>query len=144
MKINISHKRVRTKNERRAVIFGYLWFFGSFVIVFLVPALAFALCNLFGVAGIAEVRIVYVSAGVAMICVGIYNIVGAALEFKHILVASQLFPKSRYRFDPDPRIAWTKKDKSEYIAWGATVVALGVAVILIFALEALGVLDIQI
>lgn len=68
-----------------------------------------------------------------MICVGVYNIIGTAFEFKHILVSLQLTIHSPFR-NINPRRSFTKSEKKEYIAVGVIFAILGVAIVSIFTL----------
>ena len=79
-----------SKKERRAITFGYLWRWGSIVIMLLIPAIVFGICNLVNTEPKIQGFVTFLSAGITMFCVGVYDIIGTVLEFKHVLVSLQL------------------------------------------------------
>ena len=128
-----------SKKERRAITFGYLWRWGSIVIILLIPSIAFGICNLVNTEPEIQGFVTFLSAGIAMFCVGTYDIIGTVLEFKHILVSSQLATKIPFQ-NINPRRGWTKSEKREYIGVGIIFIILGLAFITIFTLVQFGVL----
>ena len=128
-----------SKKERRVITMGYLWHWGSIVIILLIPAIAFGICNLVNTEPKIQGFVTFLSAGIAMFCVGTYYIIGTVLEFKHILVSSQLATKIPFQ-NINPRRGWTKSEKREYIGVGIIFIILGLAFITIFTLVQFGVL----
>ena len=128
-----------SKKERRVITMGYLWRWGSIVIILLIPAIAFGICNLVNTEPEIQGFVTFLSAGIAMFCVGTYDIIGTVLEFKHILVSSQLATKIPFQ-NINPRRGWTKSEKREYIGAGIIYIILGLAFITIFTLVQFGVL----
>ena len=128
-----------SKKERRVITMGYLWRWGSIVIILLIPAIAFGICNLVNTEPEIQGFVTFLSAGIAMFCVGTYDIIGTVLEFKHILVSSQLATKIPFQ-NINPRRGWTKSEKREYIGVGIIFIILGLAFITIFTLVQFGVL----
>ena len=128
-----------SKKERRVITMGYLWSWGSIVIILLIPAIAFGICNLVNTEPEIQGFVTFLSAGIAMFCVGTYDIIGTVLEFKHILVSSQLATKIPFQ-NINPRRGWTKSEKREYIGVGIIFIILGLAFITIFTLVQFGVL----
>ena len=80
-----------SKKERRVITMGYLWRWGSIVIILLIPAIAFGICNLVNTEPEIQGFVTFLSAGIAMFCVGTYDIIGTVLEFKHILVYLEVY-----------------------------------------------------
>ena len=128
-----------SKKERRVITMGYLWRWGSIVIILLIPAIAFGICNLVNAQPEIQGFVTFLSAGIAMFCVGTYDIIGTVLEFKHILVSSQLASNIPFQ-NINPRRGWTKSEKREYIGVGIIFIILGLAFITIFTLLQFGVL----
>ena len=128
-----------SKEERRVIICGYLWRWGSIVITLLIPVIVLGICNLVNTEPEIRGLVAALSAGIAMFCVGVYNIIGAALEFKHVLVSSQLASHIPFQ-NINPRRDWTKSEKRENIGIGIIFVILGLAVITIFTLAQFGIL----
>ena len=128
-----------SKKERRVITMGYLWSWGSIVIILLIPAIAFGICNLVNTEPEIQGFVTFLSAGIAMFCVGTYDIIGTVLEFKHILVSSQLATKIPFQ-NINPRRGWTKSEKREYIGVGIIFIILGLAFITIFTLAQFGIL----
>lgn len=114
--------------ERRTIILGYLWRWGSIGMMLLVPAITLVICNSLRVS--AEFRSLAgaLAFGISMFCVGTYDIIGTLLEFKHVLVSLQLASHVPH---VNPRRAWTSKDKREYIGVGIIFVVLGLALVAI-------------
>ena len=128
-----------SKKERRTITFGYLWRWGSIVIMLLIPAIVFGICNLLNTEPEIQGFVTFLSAGITMFCVGVYDIIGAVLEFKHVLVSRQLASKNPFT-NINPRRGWTKSEKREYIGGGILSIILGLAIITIFTLVQFGVL----
>ena len=128
-----------SKKERRVITMGYLWRWGSIVIILLIPAIAFGICNLVNTEPEIQEFVTFLSAGIAMFCVGTYDIIGTVLEFKHILVSSQLATKIPFQ-NINPRRGWTNSEKRKYIGVGIIFIILGLAFITIFTLVQFGVL----
>ena len=129
-----------SKKERRAITFGYLWRWGSIVIILLIPAIVFGICNLVNTEPEIQGFVTFLSAGITMFCVGVYDIIGTVLEFKHVLVSLQL-TRSHIPFQNiNPRRDWTKSEKRENIGAGIIYIILGLAIITIFALIQFGIL----
>ena len=128
-----------SKKEQQVIILGYLWRWGSIVIMLLIPAIVFGICNLVNTEPEIQGFVTFLSAGITMFCVGVYDIIGTVLEFKHVLVSLQLtchFPFQNI----NPRRDWTKSEKREYIGVGIIFIILGLAFITIFALIQFGIL----
>ena len=128
-----------SKKERRVITFGYLWRWGSIVIILLIPAIVFGICNLLSIEREIQALVAFLSMGITMFCVGAYDIIGTVLEFKHILVSLQLASHLPFQ-NINPRRGWTKSEKREYIGVGIIFVVLGLAFITIFTLIRLGIL----
>ncbi|MBQ7374551.1 MAG: hypothetical protein IJW61_01070 [Clostridia bacterium] len=128
-----------SKREQRIILLGYLWRWGCILIVLLIPAITIGICQLFDV----TVKIKGFAAllfGISMLLVGVYDIVGTALEFKHILVSLQLMYRRPFP-NVNPRRGWTKSEKKEYITIGIIFAVLGLLMIIVFVLQQLGVLS---
>ena len=128
-----------SKKERRTITFGYLWRWGSIVIVLLIPAIVFGICNLVNTEPKIQRFVTFLSAGITMFCVGVYDIIGTVLEFKHILVSLQLTSHIHFQ-NINPRRGWTKSEKRENIGGGIIFIILGLAFIIIFTLMQFGIL----
>ena len=128
-----------SKKERRAITFGYLWRWGSIVIMLLIPAIVFGICNLVNTEPEIQGFFTFLSAGITMFCVGVYDIIGTVLGFKHVLVSLQLTNHIPFQ-NINPRRDWTKSEKRENIGVGIIFVILGLAVIAIFTLIQFGIL----
>ena len=126
-----------SRNERRVVTLGYLWRWGSIGIILLIPAITFGICNLLNMESETKGFVTFLSAGITMLCVGTYDIIGAVLEFKHILVSLQLASRIQ---NINPRRGWTKSEKRESIGCGIIFLILGLAFITIFTLAQFGIL----
>ena len=135
MKKGISY----SKKERQVITLGYLWSWGSIVIILLIPAIVFVICNLVNTEPKIQGLVTFLSAGIAMFCVGIYDIIGTLLEFKHVLVSLQLAYHIPFQ-NINPRRDWTKSEKREYIGVGIIFAILGLAFIIIFTLIQFGIL----
>jgi hypothetical protein len=75
-----------------------------------------------------------------MLLVGVYEIIGTVLEFKHILVSLQLMRPAPFQ-NISPRRDWTKSKKKESITIGITFAVIGFSIIIMFVLQWLGVLS---
>lgn len=136
MKKGISY----SKKERQVITLGYLWRWGSIVIILLIPAIVFGICNLVNTEPEIQGFVTFLSAGITMFCVGVYDIIGTVLEFKHVLVSLQL-TRSHIPFQNiNPRRGWTKSEKRENIGVGIIFIILGLAFITIFTLAQFGIL----
>lgn len=128
-----------SKRERRIISLGYLWRWGSIAVILIIPVIAFGICSLFNIPEQTKGYILFLSAGITMLCVAVYEIVGTVLGLKHLLVALQLtyhLPAQSL----NPRRDWTKSEKREYIGVGIIFAALGIAIIIIFTLIHLGII----
>ena len=83
--------------------------------------------------------VTFLSAGITIFCVGVYEIIDTVLEFKHVLVSSQLASRIPFR-NINPRRAWRKSEKRENIGIGIIFIILGLAIITIFSLIHFGIL----
>ena len=128
-----------SKKERQVITFGYLWRWGSIVIILLIPAIVFGICNLVNVESKNQGFVTFLSAGITMFCVGTYDIIGTVFEFKHILISLQLARHRPFQ-NINPRRDWTKSEKRDYIGVGIIFVILGLAFITILALMQFGIL----
>ena len=128
-----------SKKERQVITMGYLWRWGSIVIILLIPAIVFGVCNLVNIEPKIQGFVTFLSVGITMFCVGAYCIIGTVLEFKHILVSLQLAYHIPYQ-NINPRRDWTKSEKREYIGIGIIFVILGLAFVTIIILTQFGVL----
>ena len=135
MKKGISY----SKKERRVITFGYLWRWGSIVIILLIPAIVFGICNMVNIEPKIQGFVTFLSAGITMFCVGVYDIIGTVLEFKHLLVSVQLASHIHFQ-NINPRRDWTKSEKRENIGAGIAFIILGLAFITVFTLIQFGVL----
>ncbi len=128
-----------SKKEQQVITLGCLWRWGSIAIIFIIPAIIFGICSLFNIPGATKGYIACLSAGITMLCVAIYEIVGTVLGFKHLLVALQLTYNIPLK-NVNPRKDWTKSEKREYIGVGIIFIILGLAFITIFTLIQFGIL----
>lgn len=128
-----------SKSERLTIKLGYLWRWGSIGIMLLVPAITFGICGLLDIESETQRFITFMSAGVTFFCVGIYDIIGTILGFKHILVSLQLATHIPFQ-SINPRRGWLKSEKKEQICVGIFFVIIGVAIIIIFTLMQFGIL----
>ena len=99
----------------------------------------FGICNLVNTEPEIQGFVTFLSAGITMFCVGVYDIIGTVLEFKHVLVSLQLTSHIPFQ-NINPRRDWTKSEKREYIGVGIIFIILGLAFITIFALIQFGIL----
>lgn len=116
--------------DSRIVTLGYLWHYGSILMIFL-------MIFIFGADGFTFVEML--SLGIAELFVGVYRIIGTRLEYKHILVTMQIaahIPSHKI----DPRKAWTKSDKKQCITIGIVFVVLGLGFITLSVLAQSGIL----
>ena len=127
-----------SRKERQVITLGYLLRWGSIVIILLIPAIVFGICNLVNTEPEIQGFVTFLSAGITMFCVGVYDIIGTVLEFKHVLVSLQLISHAFQNINP--RRYWTKSEKREYIGVGIIFIILGLAVITIFTLMQFGIL----
>ena len=127
-----------SKREQRIITLGYLWRWGSILIVLLIPAIYIGICQLFGVTGRVHGFVGGLLFGISMLLVGVYDIVGTVLEFKHILVSLQLMYHAPFQ-NINPRRNWTKSEKKEYITIGIMFAVIGFSIIIMFVLHWLGV-----
>lgn len=127
------------RKERQAITFGYVWRWGSIAMILLIPAIVFGICNLVNIEPQIQGFVTFLSAGIAMFCVGIYDIIGTVLEFQHILVSLQLARHTPFQ-DINPRRAWTKSEKRAHIGIGIIYVILGFAFITAFTWIQFGIL----
>ena len=128
-----------SRKERQVITLGYLWRWGSIVIILLIPAIVFGICNLVNTKPEIQGLVTFLSAGITMFCVGVYDIIGTVLEFKHVLVSLQLASHIPFQ-NINPRRDWTKSEKREYIGVGIIFIILGLAFITIFTLAQFGIL----
>lgn len=141
MKENASHsKKGRRPISRREITLGYLWYWGSIAMIFLLPVLAFGVGCLLGSEPKDRVLIAFFTMGITTFCVGAYNIIGTALEFKHLIVASQLGPHNPTTTPKRAISGWTKSTKREYITIGIIFAFSGGLMITVLVLFQLGVL----
>lgn len=128
-----------SRKERQVIRLGFLWRWGSIAMILLVPAITFVICNLLNTEPETQGFVAVLSAGITMLCVGTYDIIGTVLEFRHILVSLQLASHIPFQ-NINPRRDWTKSEKREQIGVGIIFVILGSAIITIFTLIQLGIL----
>lgn len=126
-----------SKRERRVITLGYLCRWGVLGIIFLIPTIVFQICKLFNMEPQTQGFITILSVGITILGYGIYNIIGAVFEFKHVLVALQL----ANRRSANPRKNWSKSDKRENIGVGIIFAVLGLAIIILYTLAQFGVLN---
>ena len=107
-----------TQEELDIIRLGYLWGYGRLILGFIFPAIFSVVTQIFNN---IEYYWLYISWGSYILFIGIYDIIGALLEFKHVLVSLQL----AYHQKPDPRSTWTKSEKREYIFVGIFFVVYG-------------------
>ena len=124
-----------TAKDSYTITLGYLWRWGQIVIVFLIPTITYFICKLGAIPSETEGYAVFFAFGASFLCVGIYGIIGTALEFKHIHVALQL----AYRTTPNPQKSWTKAEKRESTAIGIIFTVLGSAIITLILLSVFGI-----
>ena len=129
-----------SKKERRAITFGYLWRWGSSVIILLIPAIVFGICNLVNTEPKIQSFAALLSMSITMLCIGIYDIIGTVLEFKHVLISLQLASRNPFK-DVNPRREWTKSEKREYIGIGIIFVIVGLASLTVFTLAHFGIIN---
>ena len=119
-----------SKRENRIIELGYFWHWGSIVITFLIPAITFWICNLLNTDPKAQGLLTSLSAGIIMVCIGAYEIIGTVLEFKHLLVSLQLATHIPFQ-NINPKRAWTKAEKRDYICIGTIFLIIGLSIITI-------------
>ena len=130
-----------SKKERRIILLGYLWRWGSIGLILLVPAITFKICEAMRVSPQTCYHIIFISAGASFVGVGIYDIVGAVRGFKHVLVSLQVASHFPIR-SINPRRQWRRDEKKEYIGVGVAFLVFGLAIIILFVLAQLGVVEI--
>ena len=115
----MKRKSSSLREERKIIRLGYLWRWGSVGLSLLVLFVTIAFCE----KSILP-RMLCLTLGSTLVCIGIYHIVGTALEFKHLLVACQLAHAIFHVFfifpdvDLNPRRDWTPSEKREFIGIG--------------------------
>lgn len=130
-----------SKKERRIILLGYLWRWGSIGLILLVPIVTFIICEAMCVSPQTSYTLVVISMGSAFVGVGIYDIVGAVRGFKHVLVSLQIAYHLPIR-SINPRRQWRRDEKKEYIGVGVVFLVFGLAIIILFVLAQLGVVEI--
>gem|GEM_PF-2093108 len=136
MKTGISY----SKREKRAITLGYLWRWGSLAVLILLPALVFGICNLLNIEPKTQIYVTFLFAGITMLCVGTYEMIGALLGFKHLLVSLQLASHMPFQ-TVNPKRGWSKSERREVTGSGVIFVLLGSAFIICFTLMHLGILN---
>ncbi len=126
-----------SKKDVRTIRLGYFLRYGSIVIVLLLPIIIGAICGLFGAEPDMQRFVALLSFGISLLGIGTYNVIGAALEFKHVLVSLQL---GGIMPDINPRRGWTGKEKKECIIAGVIFIILGLAAIIVFCLTHFGII----
>ena len=113
----MKRKSSSLREERKIIRLGYLWRWGSVGLSLLVLFVTIAFCE----KSILP-RMLCLTLGITLVCIGIYHIVGTALGFKHLLVACQLMPTTSRSIFRDvylnPRRDWTPSEKREFIRIG--------------------------
>ena len=125
-----------SKIERRTITLGYLWNYGFWLIPFLTWIGAFLICGLIDTTAEVAKRISFLFFGIALIFVGLYDIIGTVLEFKHIHISAQLGDKFR---SPNPRRLWTNEEKKNYIFIGSIWAIIGLICIIACVLDKFGI-----
>ena len=125
-----------SKTERRALALGYLWNYGFWSIPFLTCIIASLICSLIKVSPEIQKRVPFLFLGMALIFVGLYDIIGTVLEFKHIHISAQLGDKLRY---PNPRRLWTNEEKKHYVFIGSIWAIIGLICIIACVLDKFGI-----
>ena len=95
--------------EDRIIRLGYLWRWGSTALMILVPMVVFGICELLNASSNTVTISLFLSWGLTFLGIGVYEIIGTALEFKHVLVSLQLC--SHHALNINPRRGWNKSDK---------------------------------
>ena len=132
------HSR-HNKEDRRAILLAYIYRYSLLLIPFFGILIAFAIVILFP---IKSESILLLPLGVLLIFLGCYNIIGAILKWKHLLVFLQLsYRRHAYlREAINPGRSWTTKEKRDMIGVGISFIFLGLAFILIMILTSLEIL----
>ena len=131
----MKRKSSTLRKERKIIRLGYLWRWGSVGLFLLVFFVTIAFCE----KSILP-RMLCLTLGITLVCIGIYHIVGTALEFNHLLVACQLAHAIFHVFfifpdvDLNPRRDWTPSEKREFIGVGIIHTVVGLAGIIPFFL----------
>ena len=125
--------------ENRIILLGYLWRWGSIALIILVPMIVFGICELLNASSNTLAISLSLSFGLTFLGIGVYEIIGTALEFKHFLVSLQL--ASHYALNINPRRGWTKSDKKEGFCLGITSSVIGVAALVIGVLSICGIIN---
>lgn len=129
------------RKERRAIMLGHLWRWGSIALILLIPAIAYGICSLLNTETETQGFVTFLSAGITMFCVGVYNIIGTVLEFKHVFVSLQLASRHIPFKNFNPSRGWAKSEKRDYIFVGIIFAVFGLAIITIFTLVHFGILS---
>ena len=124
----------QTYNQRRSqiIMLGYLWRWCPIILI-LVPIILIKICEIIGVAQNALSLLFSFSFGFLFLSYGFCDIIGAILEFKHLLVSLQL----ANRLSPNPEKSWTKADKKMSIFCGIIISVIGIAMLLLYLFEIL-------
>lgn len=129
----------RSKAEHRILALGRLWRWGSIALILLVPVVVFCICNLLPIPAKNRDVAAALSAGLTLIGVGGYDILGAVRQFRHVLVALQLSRAHLPSQGVRPYAVWTAKDKKDCIGSGVLLIALGAAMLIFSVLYGSGI-----
>ena len=109
--------------EDRIIRLGYLWRWGSIALMILVPMTVFGICELLNASSNTVTISLFLSWGLTFLGIGVYEIIGTALEFKHVLVSLQLC--SHHTSNVNPRRDWNKSDKKTGFGIGILTAIIG-------------------
>ena len=121
-----------SKTEQKNIRLGYLWHWGSIGATMLLPFLSAGIAKLCGVDSEIQGFLFLFSMGILWLSRGIYQIIGSALSFKHILVSLQIRKRSvtGKLENPNPRKNWTKSEKRTGFSIGIIDMLIGTAFII--------------
>jgi hypothetical protein len=126
----MKRKSSSLREERKIIRLGYLWRRGSVGLSLLVLFVTIAFCE-----KAILPRMLCLTLGSTLVCIGIHHIVGMALGFKHLLVACQiaLTPFRIFRdVDLNPRRDLTPSEKREFIGIGIISTIAGLIGVILF------------
>ena len=125
--------------EDRIIRLGYLCRWGSIALTILVPMVVFGICELLNASSNTVTISLFLSWGLTFLGIGVYEIIGTALEFKHVLVSLQLC--SHHTSNVNPRRGWNKSDKKDGFGSGIIFSVIGSAALVIGVLSICGIIN---
>ena len=131
-------KSIYSKKALRIIVLGYL-FRWAVLGLMIIPIIVGIICKTLNIEVGSPKLITSLSLFIFAFLYGTYWIIGTLFRFKHILIAMQLAYHASFR-NLRPYDLWTPSEKRESILCGAIFAVLGLAGMIIVALEYLGII----